>query len=479
MITFSPPDIKQRLADALELWTTRLDDQFPDGIPLPEEWDGETTDDAIGPDSVLNVSLRHWDDSFDISCRAFLKLVDDFRSSRFVRAVGCVWPNQSLWRVTPVNPMAHRAMTSSDVIGEDKTHQKLLDEYAAICEKADLIEGKIDYTVRSPTTKQAKLRAELIAIHSEKTRISRLVERPTERRHMIEFSDDGRRVKVCLATGFTLFAMHVVDAGLDHEYFPPVSASEEAFVEVSCSHNLTEEDSLAFVHAYVFELSATAGAEFVLSPRLEVDEDPFGEFSEESSDLPRRFRPLATGKGISELLSIYNRAIGTLDDELRLLCFTKVIEFVAQTVIRRQSTELIRAKLMSSRAISPDAQFITELELLMEQQRAFKKDREAIRLTVSQCCDSTELARHSPPFLKELLVSNLAADPKAQALALPRFADVLYSTRNAIAHAKANYTATGDECPAAQVPAFTACAKVAAEQVIRWFEAIPTGQRVV
>jgi hypothetical protein len=68
--------------------------------------------------------------------------------------------------------------------------------------------------------------------------------------------------------------------------------------------------------------------------------------------------------------------------------------------------------------------------------------------------------------LKEFSSPELATDLKIQTSSLNRFSDVLSATRNLIAHAKANYTLTGDECPSDQYEAFAVSAKLAAEQAI-------------
>ena len=83
-----------------------------------------------------------------------------------------------------------------------------------------------------------------------------------------------------------------------------------------------------------------------------------------------------------------------------LLC--KVFEYVSQTVVRQKITDIIRTKLMSPSAIEPNANYILELENLFEEQKTFKKDREAIKLTIVTCCDSTELAKVSPCFSDKL-----------------------------------------------------------------------------
>lgn len=476
MLTFTPPELKKTLAHSLEVWTKRIGEDLIEGIPHMDEWDDD--DSKIVAETTISVSLPEWEQCVDMTCDEFIAFVAEFEKSKLIRGVGCLSPNRALWRVTPVNLRAHWLMGSDNLIPQDTTHQSQLAAYILASETFQHLNSEMDSVSELPPSDAKVLRDKwheaMLYQSSCKTAIGRL----TERRYGSELVHDRRAFKVCLSTGLTLFALHVVESGFAHEYFPPVDDSTEAFVEVTCDGVISESDAIGLSQAYLFELSATTRAEFAIEPRAAVEEDPMAEFSDEPYP-SFRLRPLNIGKGMTELLSIYNRAIGTLDDELRILCCAKVVEFVAQSVIRRQSTEALRVKLMSARAISPDAQFISELEALIDQQRVFKKDKEAIKLAVCQCCDATELARHCPPFVHELAAQTLASDPKAQTIALARFADILSATRNSIAHAKANYALTGDECPVEHVSQFADCAKIAAEQVIRWFSGIPESQRVV
>jgi hypothetical protein len=134
--------------------------------------------------------------------------------------------------------------------------------------------------------------------------------------------------------------------------------------------------------------------------------------------------------------------------------------------------------LQSPAALNPSANYILELEALFAEESTYRKDREAVALTACTCCEATELAKVCPPFLKELRNVSGSTKRKEKDAALATFAKALYSTRNSIAHAKANYDPTGDECPREELAAFSRCAKVAAQQVVRWYAARPEAERV-
>jgi len=475
MITFIPPNLKGELAKALEIWEEKLSDQeLPDGLSSPSQWDSDSEEDEeISADTTVSLGLRYWDEVVELTCAEFIDLMQEFRNSKLLNSVACISKNRAIWRITPLNAMAYRAIGTQEFSSETPEEATLRDKYFRAKERVQVIHEEI-----SDSENYNQLFPRLQEAEAEERRLSDLVGDLSKATFRTEVQVNGQTVEAGLITGFNVFSLHVVAAGLDHEYFPPVG-SEEAFIEVNFPEKLTEDQIAQFVQAYLFELSATVGCEFVVSPRQEIEDAEADEYEGGLVRTPHRLRPLVTGKGIADLLTIYNRGVGTVDDELKILCFTKVIEFVAQTAIKRQSTETIHGKLMSSRAISPDAQFISELELLIEQQRVFKKDREAIRLTISLCCQATELSPTSPKFIKELSLPDLASDVKLQTAALNKFSDVLYSTRNSIAHAKSNYVPTGDECPSEALHQLATCSRRAAEQAIRWFASIPDPQRVI
>lgn len=286
----------------------------------------------------------------------------------------------------------------------------------------------------------------------------------------------GTRVTCTLEKGFTLFGLMVYLSGGSDSWFPPV-LHDDLFVAISSEAPLPRPHEEAVLLAYLFEFSSSLGLSLAKSPRPLLG---YPDDYEDYVSLPvDRMRPLLFGIGIPAVLSLYNRAIASTDWDVQILYFTKVIEHIAQTVVRQQATEAIRAKLMSRRALQPDASFIVELEALIEGQRTFKKDREAIKQTVAVCCVATELATLAPVSLK--LLKSVTAHSKTTEVegALEAFARMLYATRNEVAHAKTNYTPTGDECPQDQLHDLAGCARVAAEQAIRWYHACPEMSRVV
>ncbi len=95
------------------------------------------------------------------------------------------------------------------------------------------------------------------------------------------------------------------------------------------------------------------------------------------------------------------------------------------------------------------------------------------------CCEASDLSRVAPPFLSKLRGVSPEDAPKKKEEALAELGASLYATRNRIAHAKANYEPTGEECPEEQLADFAECAKLAAQQAVRWYHSRHQDARVL
>jgi len=293
-------------------------------------------------------------------------------------------------------------------------------------------------------------------------------------------------LKFVLVNGFTPFAIHVYKLGdYERDVYPPYNRSD-FFLEVTYPAGTTENVWRPLVPAYLFELEQMTGIGFSPESRLSY-EDLWPEgYDEEGSDVyltsldAVRLRPLMSGPGVANLLVLYERAIGREEDlEQHFVGFVKVMEYVSATVVNTERNAQIRKRLLSPRALSPDAAFIRDLSQLFETLRNFKKDAEALRLTIETCCDPVELAPYAPLKQRALAAITEASAQPERKKALDSLSATFSATRNMFSHAKANYTLTGEECPTAELKQLTQCARVAAQQCIRWFSHSDVTLRII
>ena len=87
-------------------------------------------------------------------------------------------------------------------------------------------------------------------------------------------------------------------------------------------------------------------------------------------------------------------------------------------------------------------------------------DNEAIRSTIFRCCDIEEICDLAPEYLKKIRgLKKQLGNQKANRVELldaakSELAQSISDTRNAISHAKANYTPKGKECPDEEIDFF-------------------------
>ncbi|MBD8696048.1 hypothetical protein [Stenotrophomonas sp. CFBP 13718] len=282
---------------------------------------------------------------------------------------------------------------------------------------------------------------------------------------------EGSPVSVSLLSPSPHFGAAIVVKDHFYDKYNPPLGWDEFFVEVHHPMGATIAGSNALIQAYLFELHVTLGLDFSEAPRpvefdIEYPED------EEIGDLVERannMRPLLTGPGLVAVLSEFNSVNGLSMGDAALLAYVKCIEYVSATVVREKQYEDLRKRLLSKDALNPNAEFMDGLLVLFEENRVFTRDAEALRLSIERCCDPLPMKLHSPPILRSLAKIHSSSSSENRNQALVDLAAVLSATRNQLAHAKANYRVMGKECPQEQLQSLVVCARIAAEQCIRWY----------
>jgi hypothetical protein len=300
----------------------------------------------------------------------------------------------------------------------------------------------------------------------------------------IDSNIDDVKFNCSLKKGVTLFGILVHFSDNYNEYCPSV-LSTDLFIEVVPENILGWQKMELIVNSYIFELYATHGIKLYVDPRL----DGSIEYVDEDEVLNKKFifRPLLFGKGLAEAIKLFNNAEESFDNfDYSIIQYTKVIEFVSQTVIRQEITSKAQSKLMSTRALNPDANYIKELEKIFNDfKETYNSDRNALKLTIRTCCDISEIIGCAPKYMDKIINLNetllKGKRNKAEVLdaAYDLLADCISDTRNFVSHAKANYTLKGKECPEEQKCEFVNMIRILAIQTIRWFSLTNEVSRIV
>lgn len=285
----------------------------------------------------------------------------------------------------------------------------------------------------------------------------------------------GEQFRAQIVTGFTPFALFIEKEGNNDKHGMPSYEATTTYLEVEHPRKASEAIVEDVARAFLFEVAATLDWYFVIRPYpYVVDAEPGEEVTYHDISL----RELKVGKGLRDVQSLYVEGCSAQPEEYALIHFAKVLEYVSATVVKLTKHESLRRRLRTKAALDPDAKFLDGIIALAEEQRRYGTDAEALRLTLQTACDPTAFAGAAPLFLKKVRSLGFTDDAKARTAALDEFAACLSSTRNELSHAKANYELTGLECPESELPELVVCARVAAEQAIRWYAGLPETSRV-
>lgn len=423
MLKFEPPELLTKICKAAQKFEESMTlnyDWYPfheeDFNPADYPEDGDD-DEIISSSSIIEECSFHTSDVyFNLSVSEFLEWADILESGQLIDRSEYRSPKYTIVYVVPSSEKAH-SYTYGDTSTKPDMSQKVMIENAA-------------YEVQ---------------LISHATPFSLLLEK---------------------------------EGGCEKDYCPSLS-DNDLFVKVDHPSNASPQIISDIIDSYLFELSTSLFLDFTRTSYPIFGGWDALEFTPIVDDKGKvRIRTPNISNGLPELYRIYLKGVTASDVEHQIINLIKAIEYVSATVIRLSFHDAIRQRLLSSKALAPDAKFLDDLIMLMEDQNSYKKDSEALRLTIKTCCDATQLVPHAPPVLKTLSSLSEASDAKEKNTALDDLSKCLSSTRNQLVHAKANYTLTGNECPSDQLSTLAGCANLAATQVIRWFAGLPVESRV-
>ena len=417
MVTFKPPELKDRIAAALDSLAEVGESDF---FTLDDSFDpAEYVDREVTEDTDFGFTLYNALEPADTTVREVLWWAECLEKGRAVDRTTVVVPGQTIFYVTPSSNNAQALVFVGEV---------------GIADLGLTAAGRVDDTRCSVSLVQKFTPFNLFA---EK-----------------EFECDS---KICPSYG-----EHDVVAVVSHEGELPVDKARE----LCC--------------AYLFELAAGHDLTFGISefPRaVDLYYDDDFEIPEEEGHRQRlAIRPLDRSRGMSQLHDLYLQGANSNSEEWAFVSFAKVIEFVSVTVVRRTAHEEVRARLMAPGTLRPDAPFIDSLIGLVERQREYRKQREAIRHTLQDCCDLAQVATLLPPYLGGPIEGS--PETKQHKALMTDLSDAIVDTRNRLVHAKPAYESRGKECPDAELERLTRCAKEIAGQVIVWYQGLPEHARV-
>ena len=279
-----------------------------------------------------------------------------------------------------------------------------------------------------------------------------------------------------------IFGLLVCKCG-NYDKYNPCFWGNEFFIQIDIEDKIFTRDQIQEIcNSYIFEINSAYDLGIKIEKR-----DFYYEDEEEIENDNFKIRNLMFGKGMNNIIKLFNNAdVSNANYDYKIMEFIKIFEYVSQTIIREELIEKANKKLYSNKALNPDANYIKELEeMFISHKNKYDTDRNAIKATIMKCCDILDLVEHMPKYLKKIkqLPENIKK-PKANKEelineSLTLFAASISDTRNCLAHAKANYSDNGNECPECDKEQFVKVLRIASIQVIRWFNTESETNRII
>lgn len=399
-------------------------DLFCDILDMEEDYE-EDEDIFIDESYSTHIQLDDSQIELDISLLEFIDIIEETKNAKIIDNVKFVSDKRSIYRVTTINEYSRLIL------------EELLYENAKCFIKQDVI--------------------------------------------------DNIRFTCLVKNGVTLFGVMTNMQG-DYEDFFPSVLDDDLFIEIIYDDTkLLDEKVNKIINAYLFELNASYKIKLRLEPRSEINYDEELENQESGFSESLLLRPLMFGKGIEEVIKLFNDAEAYYDNyDFAIIQYTKVIEYVSQTVISQEIVEEAYKKLMSPNALRPDANYIKELEsLFVGYKSKYDTDRNSIKATIKKCCNFDEFTHCLPKFLVNISKyirdseKNKAKKQEFINSAFDLLCDGISDTRNSLTHAKANYTINGHECPEEEKVQYVEIIRIISIQVIRWYSTVNEASRIV
>ncbi|MAC94627.1 MAG: hypothetical protein CMC96_03910 [Flavobacteriales bacterium] len=193
----------------------------------------------------------------------------------------------------------------------------------------------------------------------------------------------------------------------------------------------------------------------------------------EEIDSELKLKPLIEyDDGMKMLLS----AQTIFDTNFKYLSLYKILEHYSSTALKVDAYEELAKKLDSPKSLNPDSRYLNSILELATSFELRKRDKELIKIVLKKSVDLMDVKELFPLFIEDKLSGltiNYASKKSEIDKLVNTVAEILYSTRNQLAHAKANFTETGYECPSDQLDSLNSFTEAVAIRIIRWYARLP------
>lgn len=256
-------------------------------------------------------------------------------------------------------------------------------------------------------------------------------------------------------------------------------------IKYSDNNRLTKQEEDLVIRRVLYDLTRKVGVAVFVSEILDVNElanEVELEYSISSAHITMTTIDINMLPKSTEMMDLYRQAKEILNPELAFLHYYKIIEYVSPAVAKKKAIEKITIQINQPSTVARDYHYMDTILSIASQYRDDQKDDSLMKNVIQECLDVKPELIHLPDSLINQIRNNLGVaadvdlgkvslDDSKKSSLLKQVASIIYSTRNSIVHAKANYIQTGWECPKDSLPELNKMMDSFAIKMIEWNEA--------
>lgn len=241
----------------------------------------------------------------------------------------------------------------------------------------------------------------------------------------------------------------------------PCSSYLALEIRYSDNNRLSIDDENQVIERVLYDLTRKLGVAVYVSSFIDVNaevwkiDDEYESMNVPASEATIDMNSLCKPSGI---LALYRQAKEIMNPEIAFLHYYKIIEYVSPAVAKKNAIATLNDHLNAADSVPRDYHYMNTMLNIASQYRDDQKDDCLTQSVIQTCLDVKPFFHLLPKPLQNQIKDNLhvaeSADIRTallsqeQEISLKKqVANILYSTRNSIVHAKANYRSTGLECP--------------------------------
>ena len=283
------------------------------------------------------------------------------------------------------------------------------------------------------------------------------------------------KISVSLVEDTILLGLAAVKLGeYDADYWPAMSSYSAILLDyIEPANKMPPKEEIELVKSFIYEIAVVTNIPLQFS-RIEAP-DAQGPSEEDYED-----GDIQSIEQYNYGIELFLSATQIKDQELKFLNYYKILEHYAPIALKTESFELMRKKLDLVNLNINNGDYIDSIFDLANSIQSRYNDQDLIKAAVDKCFDSIGLSIKLPETIcktikKEIKVSKIDHSLKEEQRNTLNniLSKILYSTRNNVVHAKANYNPSKNECKKEDLSDLNKFMKYACVQTIKWYNRQP------